>query len=257
MAREALCIPPKDCASEGILWYIYRHGLASGDRLPPERELCELLGVSRTALRSSIAAFISSGLLESRQGSGTYLRPPKPLNIFQETYSFSSSVRDVGLVPSSRLVYSRLGTCDEGLASKLEVDAGAPVFELRRVRMADGDPVSIETAYVNYALCPGIEGCDFEQGSLYDALFERYGLRVLHGNERISVTRLQDDEASLLKVPSGTPVFLEKAVERAEDLTPIEYCKALILPDRYRFADNGGADGERSKVDERWLKSWY
>lgn len=92
-------IPPKDCAAEGILWLIDDGGYRPGDRLPPERELCERIGVSRTALRSAIAVLVSRGVLESRQGSGTYLRPAKPVNVFQNTYSFSSVVRAAGLVP--------------------------------------------------------------------------------------------------------------------------------------------------------------
>ena len=88
MAGESYAIPPKDHAVEGILWYIQHHQLAGGDRLPAERVLCEEIGVSRTALRAGITRLISCGTLESRRGSGTYVCPPKPLNIFQETYNF-------------------------------------------------------------------------------------------------------------------------------------------------------------------------
>ena len=72
MAGESYAIPPKDRAVEGILWYIQHHQLASGDRLPAERVLCEEIGVSRTALRAGITRLISCGTLESRRGSGTY-----------------------------------------------------------------------------------------------------------------------------------------------------------------------------------------
>ena len=79
---------PKIAPVEGILWYIQHHyDLQSGDRLPAERVLCEELGVSRTALRAAITRLISCGTLESRRGSGTYVCPPKPLNIFQETWN--------------------------------------------------------------------------------------------------------------------------------------------------------------------------
>ena len=104
MAGESYAIPPKDHAVEGILWYTQHHQLAGGDRLPAERVLCEEIGVSRTALRAGITRLISCGTLESRRGSGTYVCPPKPLNIFQETYNFSDAVRTAGLHPSSRLV---------------------------------------------------------------------------------------------------------------------------------------------------------
>ena len=125
MAGESYAIPPKDRAVEGILWYIQHHQLAGGDRLPAERVLCEEIGVSRTALRAGIMRLISCGTLESRRGSGTYLCPPKPLNIFQETYNFSDAVRTAGLHPSSRLVSTGTIEADEALADKLGVSVGA------------------------------------------------------------------------------------------------------------------------------------
>ena len=134
MAGESYAIPPKDRAVEGILWYIQHHQLASGDRLPAERVLCEEIGVSRTALRAGITRLISCGTLESRRGSGTYVCPPKPLNIFQETYNFSDVVRTAGLHPSSRLVSTGTIEADEALADKLGVAVGAPLLRMQRVR---------------------------------------------------------------------------------------------------------------------------
>ena len=92
MSSEPYAIPPKDRAFEGILWYIKHYDLQGGDRLPAERVLCEELGVSRTALRAAITRLISCGTLESRRGSGTYVCPPKPLNIFQETWNWLKKV---------------------------------------------------------------------------------------------------------------------------------------------------------------------
>ena len=72
-----------------------------------------------------------------RRGSGTYVCPPKLLNIFQETYNFSDAVRTAGLHPSSRLVSTGAIEADEALADKLGVAVGAPcsacsVFDLLR-----------------------------------------------------------------------------------------------------------------------------
>ncbi|MDD2573541.1 MAG: FadR/GntR family transcriptional regulator [Bacillota bacterium] len=44
-----------------------------GDRLPPERELSESLGVSRTSVREALSAFTAIGLIEVRVGEGTFL----------------------------------------------------------------------------------------------------------------------------------------------------------------------------------------
>lgn len=247
-------IPPKDRAQEGILWYIKSEGLKGGDRLMPERELAEKLGVSRTALRAAITQLISTHVLESRQGSGTYVLPPKPINIFQETYNYSDAVRRAGREPGSRLEYARLIEADEGLAQRTRLAAGAPLFEIRRIRFADDEPVAIETAYVNYAICPGIEAHDFAVESLYDVLAADYGVHVGHGQERISIARATSEEVSLLQVEEGSPVFFERAIECQADGVPVEYLKAVILPSRYRFASNGCENGSRPKeVKSSWL----
>lgn len=118
MSSEPYAIPPKDRAFEGILWYIKHYDLQSGDRLPAERVLCEELGVSRTALRAAITRLISCGTLESRRCSGTYVCPPKPLNIFQETWNYTQAVERVGSKSTARLVWSKVVYADIDLAQK-------------------------------------------------------------------------------------------------------------------------------------------
>lgn len=254
MAGESYAIPPKDRAVEGILWYIQHHQLAGGDRLPAERVLCEEIDVSRTALRAGIMRLISCGMLESRRGSGTYLCPPKPLNIFQETYNFSDAVRTAGLHPSSRLVSTGTIEADEALADKLGVSVGAPLLRMQRVRLIEGEPASIETAHVNLSLCPSLPNHDYAQESLYDVLLQEGGVRVEHGCEHVSISRLNAEEAELLQQDEGTPVFYQSSLEFDKDMRFVEYCKSVILPTKYRFADNGEKNGKKSAAGEQWLK---
>jgi GntR family transcriptional regulator, transcriptional repressor for pyruvate dehydrogenase complex len=63
--------------SEGVIAQlremIHRGDLRPGDRLPPERDLAKLLGVSRPTLRSGIHSLAAVGILQSRQGAGTFV----------------------------------------------------------------------------------------------------------------------------------------------------------------------------------------
>src|SRR5262245_56810311 len=63
--------------SEGVVQQlrdmIHRGELRSGDRLPPERDLAKLLGVSRPTLRAGIRSLSALGVLQSRQGAGTFV----------------------------------------------------------------------------------------------------------------------------------------------------------------------------------------
>ncbi len=254
MEEQTYAVPPKDKAVEGVLWYIQSHHLQGGERLPAERELCELIGVSRTALRAAITRFESCGTLESKRGSGTYVRPVKPLNIFQETYNYSDAVRSAGREPSSRVIYARRTFADDDVARKMGLECGAGLFELQRVRYVDDDPAAIETVFVNLALAPAIADNDFECESLYRVLERDYGVVVAHGHEHISIARVNESEARLLHAETGDPAFFESAVEYTDNMVVIEYCKSVVLPTMYRFANNGEQYGTKTKVGAAWLR---
>src|ERR1700685_3962784 len=59
---------------------ILRGDFPPGDVLPPERKLCEMLGVSRTAMREAIRGLIAKGLIASRPKLGTRVRDPEHWN---------------------------------------------------------------------------------------------------------------------------------------------------------------------------------
>src|ERR687885_2465286 len=78
---------------------IHRGDLRPGDRLPPERDLAKLLGVSRPTLRAGIRSLSAVGILQSRQGAGTFVvqseGPPQldssPLRLMASLHGFTSA----------------------------------------------------------------------------------------------------------------------------------------------------------------------
>ena len=59
----------------------------------------------------------------------------------------------------------------------------------------------------------------------------------------------------MLDAQEGAPVFYKASHERDENDGFVEYCKSVTLPTKYRFADNGEADGVATKVGVEWLSS--
>lgn len=78
---------------------IHRGELKSGDRLPPERDLAKLLGVSRPTLRAGIRSLSAVGVLQSKQGAGTFVveadaspvLDSNPLRLMASLHNFSSA----------------------------------------------------------------------------------------------------------------------------------------------------------------------
>lgn len=218
------------------MYYVESHELKAGDRLPSERELCERIGVSRTALRGAVAHLRSRHFLVSKVGSGTYVAPQRPINVMGRTFDFSEAVRQVGREPSSRVVHAEVVFADERLAEHLEVPAGTLLFHLQRVRLADGEPLIIDDSYVDRTLCPGVEDHDFSRLALYEVLLNEYDISVVYSMERVTVGHLTQGEASLLDAEPGEPVLVLDGIERSTDDVVVEYLHSVTLPGRYRIA---------------------
>lgn len=250
-----VAIPPKERAVEGILRLIQNAAFQPGNKLPGERNLCERLGISRTALRGAIRQLCSQGILESRHGSGTYVLPPKPTQVFQESNGFTGIVAATGKTAHSRVIRAEVEMANERIADKMGLSAGAPLFILTRIRYADELPIALESSCIDYERCPGIDAHDFSRESLLDTIKKLYAIQITHGLELISVTRVREDEAQLLDVELETPAFFEQCFNMDSSGATVEYCRAVILADRYQFGNDDTREGNTSAKVAAWLRS--
>ncbi|HEC23289.1 MAG TPA: GntR family transcriptional regulator [Chloroflexi bacterium] len=211
--------------------------LSPGDRLPPETELAKTFGVSRMTLRQALDNLVRDGLLMRQRGKGTFVAEP-PRKITAPLYfpvSFTEQMANLGYAASSRLLKSEVIENPPALvAEHLNLPADQPVIHIRRLRLANQLPVSLDSSYLPYHLCPEIMEADLA-GSLFSALQRLYDLRPVKGENWLEPAIATPTEAELLNVAPGTPLLLMYGVSRLEDGTPIEYSKALWRGDRVRF----------------------
>lgn len=226
----------RDFATELVESYIVDNNLAPDERLPSERDMCAMWNLNRTTLRNAIQRLVDDGVLYSRMGSGTFVAPPKFVRNLQDVYGFSEAVRQAGRVPGSRLVYASFQEADKHVARKLHLALGTEVFALRRVRLIDGAPCSVETTMVEAKRCPGIEQHDFGRESFADVLRWDYGIKPVEGDEKISVTVLDAEEAQLLGMEEGHPAIFKSGVMSDASGEPFEYYRTVCLSEYVRYA---------------------
>ena len=118
----------------------------AGDRIPPEAELVDILGVSRVTVRSGLARLVDRGMLERRQGSGTFLiRPPDGARLrsgLEKLETYTVHAERLGVSLSSRdLEIGAVGAgADE--AGALEVAEGTPLVRVSRILLMEGSPAA-------------------------------------------------------------------------------------------------------------------
>ncbi len=210
-----------------------------GMRLPPERELAERLGVARETLRRALQELQADGVLQRRQGAGTFVAGPswvKPLLL----RSFTEDMRERGLVASSALLSTRTLRADAKVATKLKVVPGSAVFEVRRLRLASGEPMALEHAYLSAERLPGFDPACLATQSLYEVLARDHGIQVRNAAQEIQATVVTEDEAALLDVAPFSPALLVERQVFSTEGEPVEFGKSLYRADRYRFEVNVG-----------------
>lgn len=208
--------------------------LAVGDAIPAERVLCEAFGVSRMTLRGAVDDLVHLGRLVRRHGSGTYVAAPK-LTQRPTIASFSEDMRRRGLLPGSRTLSASAIVAGARLGRRLDVSPSERVLVFRRLRLADGDPMALETLHVPEALVPGLTGEDLQDRSFYELLAARYGITVTAGVQTIEPTVTNEEESAALGVPHLSPAFLFELTTRTDGGRTIEFVRSVHRGDRSKL----------------------
>lgn len=204
--------------------------ITSGQALPSERDLCDILGASRVTVRKAIELLTEEGLLTRRQGSGTFVtqRIEAPGSYLS---SFSQDAEARGEATETIWILKSHGQASEEEARLLEIDDGAPVVRLSRVRLAASEPLAVENATVPADMLPEIETIG---ASLYQAL-EKRGNRPVTGKQRVRAALAGPIEAGLLTIAENSEILRIERLTRRADGRPVELTRSAYRGDRYDF----------------------
>jgi len=207
--------------------------LGVGTAIPAERQLSADLGVSRLTLRAALDDLVREGYLVRRRGSGTYVQRPKIAQELTMT-SFSEDMRRRGMRPSSRTLSMSTELAGARLGRLLHVSPSEKILVVKRLRLADGETMAIETLHLPQALVPGLTAKELT-GSLYELLRDRYGIVLAGGTQTIEPTVTDAAESAALGVPLHSPAFLFERTSRDQTDRTVEFVQSVYRGDRYRL----------------------
>lgn len=205
-----------------------------GSPVPPERTLAVEFDTSRTTVRQALQELVVEGRLERIQGKGTFVAHPKLAQPLTLT-SYTEDVLAQGFTPSSRLLDLTTVRADEVTSSRLGIRLGARVLRVQRLRLANGEPMAVESSHLDAARFPGLRRHLVRSGSLYAALHEGYGSEPGRAEQTIETGMTSPREAAVLGTDTGLPVLL--LTQHTFDTTdrPLEWVRAVYRGDRFKF----------------------
>src|SRR5580698_3436197 len=209
--------------------------LMPGDRLPTEHDLAAWFGVSRMTLRHALAELARRGLVTRTVGrhGGTFVAAPKLEQDLTTLAGFSEQLRRHGVVAGARVLTATERPAGPAAGQALQIGEQDPVYEVRRIRLADGRPIAVERSLFPAARFPGMLDCPLD-GSLYELLEVTYGLRPHRAREIMEPVTADAREAEALGVAEGAPLMLVERTAYARSGEPLEYARDLFRGDRTR-----------------------
>ena len=214
---------------------IRRGKFLPGAPVPSENELIAAYGISNTTARKALAELERAGWVVRVKGRGTYVSDSRVDRSATRILGFTKNMLEAGRVPSTQLVSVK--TRRRGRALTIggrKYSLRGQVYEIERLRLADGIPMMRETRCVSAALCPGIDQKDLE-ASLYDIYEREYGLRLTRIDQSLAAVIIDGEKVDFPGVPGEIPAFCVEGVTFCGKELILEMEKSVYRGDMYRF----------------------
>lgn len=212
-------------------------GFALNAAMPGENALASEYGVSRLTIRRSLEALESEGLIERRQGRGTFAAEGAVLSAPQHSADIDTLMAHLarmGMHTQVNLLELDTVPATPQVAAQLELPTGAPVQRAVRVRSHQGLPFSYLVTYVPGEIGQRIRREDLGAKPLL-AIFRDLGVRVARAQQSISAVLAEPGTAGALDVPVGSALLSLQRLVRDDAGRPVEWLHALYRPDRYEY----------------------
>jgi GntR family transcriptional regulator, N-acetylglucosamine utilization regulator len=225
------------------LWHQVEEAIRAGihqglfkvdERLPREERLAALLGVSRITIRHALSNLENESLVRREHGRGTFVRSPRLVAGARRLTSLSQELAALGLEARSELLDLRLVGADGEVARGLEVEAGEPVWRVHRLRLVGDEEIGVQKAHLRVDRVGELDPGSLEGRSLYQVLHQRAGIEPLEAVETYRVGGASPNDAALLGIPPGDPVFTILRIT-SDRIGPFEVTHSTMRGDRYEI----------------------
>lgn len=222
-------------AYEKLLRYIVEGKFTEG-KLPPEMELSQQMGVSRTALRESLLKLESQGYISRRRRVGTVVvaNRPKMEGGLEQLNSITGIIKNAGMEPGTVFKSWRNEEANPLVAHQLSVKSGTKVSVLERVRTADGIPFCFDISFI-----PERYFCEEDANKMGESLFDYFSdqekLRIQQAVSRIYPYVADSLTGERLALPQGHLLTLLEQTHYTASGEALWYSRAFYRSDLIGF----------------------
>ncbi len=208
---------------------------APHSRMPSESELGTIFQVSRITVRQALNDLQKEGLIFKIHGKGTFVAKPKAFQNVSKLQGLAESLSSLGYEVINQLQSIRHLPASALVAQRLALPAGSRVTEIRRVRLVNREPVSLEVTYVPVELGTELEKADLVTRDIFLILENDCSVNLGHADLAIDAILAESDLVRALKVEEGAPIMRIERLTYADDGKPVDFEYLYYRGDAFQY----------------------
>ena len=217
--------------------------LKKGEKIPSERELCEMYGVSRITVRQALKEAIKEGLLFTVHGKGTFVKSEEPKidQSLTRFTNFHSTITNKGLSAGTKILNYNVISIDFALCKILNLEISDQVFNLNLIGMADQSPYVLYKSYFEVSLGRRIyeQAKNKEKEKVAFSTFELYrqlgDVNQSFVDQSFEALSADDFMAKNLEIEKDSPLFMVTSIVYNQEKKPLEYREGYYRAGKYKF----------------------
>lgn len=208
---------------------------AADGRLPSESELAARFRVNRHTLRQAVQALQDEGLVRVERGRGMFVQHELLAYPLARRTRFTESLQRQGLLPAQQLLTACGEAAGERVARRLQLAPRSRVLKIENLSEANGQPVSLMTAWYPAARFEGLLEM-LQEGASTTSLLRRLGVAdYVRAESQVTAQMPTGEAARLLQQAPNRPLLCVESLDVDLEGVPIKYGETLFCGDRVQL----------------------
>jgi GntR family transcriptional regulator len=206
-----------------------------GEMISPTSDLVKQFHVSSITIRQALEMLEQEGLIYRQRGRGTFIAHPTLEQSLTRIISFTEDMLQRGNKPGTKVMLSGLVSATDEVAKKLQVEPNEDLACVKRLRLADGEPMSVEESCLVHRYCQGILQHDFATNPMRLILEKEFGIRLVKAKQTIRALHVPANLIKPLSLKPGAPILFIERVSYSQYELPVEFLRIYYRGDRYEL----------------------
>jgi GntR family transcriptional regulator len=203
--------------------------------MPSESELCDWFGVSRITIRQALSDLQREGLIFKIHGKGTFVAKPKAYQNISSLQGLAESLEQQGYEVINQVLSIEYFSAPPEITGRLALAPGSILAKIKRVRLVNREPVSLEVTYVPANIGRQLESADLVTRDIFLILENDLGIALGHADLAIDAILAESELARALNIEVNTPIMRIERLTHTEGGAPLDFEYLYYRGDAFQY----------------------